>query len=81
MAETKEIILTQIGMNVLKSGLDYLKTEKRSAPKNGAHLVLTLSNIIFRQKIVKIDKKANKLVYCHVDIEIAFIFLIKGFAP
>jgi transcription elongation factor GreA len=30
MAETKEIILTQIGMNVLKSGLDYLKTEKRS---------------------------------------------------
>lgn len=30
MAETKEIILTQIGMKALKSGLDYLKTEKRS---------------------------------------------------
>lgn len=30
MAETKEIILTSIGMAALKSGLDYLKTEKRS---------------------------------------------------
>lgn len=30
MTETKEILLTRIGMNALKSGLDYLKTEKRS---------------------------------------------------
>ena len=30
MAETKEIILTSIGMAALKSGLNYLKTEKRS---------------------------------------------------
>lgn len=30
MAETKEIVLTSIGMDALKSGLDYLKTEKRS---------------------------------------------------
>ena len=30
MAETKEILLTSIGMTALKSGLDYLKTEKRS---------------------------------------------------
>lgn len=30
MAETKEIILTKIGMDALKSGLDYLKTERRS---------------------------------------------------
>ncbi len=30
MTETKEIILTSIGMNALKSGLEYLKTEKRS---------------------------------------------------
>ena len=30
MAETKEIVLTAIGMDALKSGLDYLKTEKRS---------------------------------------------------
>lgn len=30
MTETKEILLTKIGMDALKSGLDYLKTEKRS---------------------------------------------------
>lgn len=30
MAETKEIILTKIGMDALKSGLEYLKTTKRS---------------------------------------------------
>lgn len=30
MAETKEIVLTKIGMDALKSGLNYLKTEKRS---------------------------------------------------
>lgn len=30
MTETKEILLTRIGMDALKSGLDYLKTEKRS---------------------------------------------------
>ena len=30
MTETKEIVLTAIGMDALKSGLDYLKTEKRS---------------------------------------------------
>lgn len=30
MTETKEILLTRIGMNALKSGLDYLKTKKRS---------------------------------------------------
>ncbi len=30
MAETKEILLTRIGMNALISGLEYLKTEKRS---------------------------------------------------
>ena len=30
MAETKEIVLTSIGMDALKSGLNYLKTEKRS---------------------------------------------------
>lgn len=30
MTETKEIILTSIGMAALKSGLEYLKTEKRS---------------------------------------------------
>ncbi len=30
MAEEKEIILTAIGMNALKTGLDYLKTTKRS---------------------------------------------------
>lgn len=30
MAETKEIILTKIGMEALRSGLEYLKTTKRS---------------------------------------------------
>lgn len=30
MAEEKEILLTSIGMNALKSGLEYLKTTKRS---------------------------------------------------
>ncbi len=30
MPETKEIILTSIGMSALKSGLEYLKTTKRS---------------------------------------------------
>ena len=30
MAEQKEIILTDIGMNALKSGLEYLKTTRRS---------------------------------------------------
>lgn len=30
MAEEKEIILTSIGMNALKSGLEYLKTTRRS---------------------------------------------------
>ena len=30
MAEQKEIVLTSIGMNALKSGLDYLKTTRRS---------------------------------------------------
>ena len=30
MSETKEIVLTSIGMTALKVGLEYLKTEKRS---------------------------------------------------
>lgn len=30
MAEAKEVVLTAIGMNALKNGLDYLKIEKRS---------------------------------------------------
>ncbi len=30
MAEQKEIVLTSIGMNALKSGLEYLKTTRRS---------------------------------------------------
>ena len=30
MAEQKEIILTSVGMNALKSGLEYLKTTRRS---------------------------------------------------